>query len=121
MKKPFAEGSKESVNRRSFRLLLQVPVIIRCEGPEEFTEETQTLVVNAHGALVGLGAVVQSGQTLFLKNKITGEERACRIAYLGPPSGGKTQVGLEFIEPSPHFWQISFPPEDWARTAKRLR
>jgi len=23
-------------------------------------------------------------------------------------------VGIEFLEPSPRFWRIAFPPEDWS-------
>jgi hypothetical protein len=37
----------------------------------------------------------------------------CQVTYLGPVSGNKAQIGVEFIKPSPHFWHIAFPPEDW--------
>lgn len=122
MKEPFIEGSKESAKRRSQRLLLQVTVFIRGEGKEgEFTEETRTLVVNAHGGLLTLYAPVQKGQTLYMKNKATGEEQACNIAYAGTPKDGVAQVGLEFVEPRPDFWRIAFPPEDWASTASTRR
>jgi hypothetical protein len=122
MKEPFLEGSKESAKRRSQRLLLQVTVFIRGTGKSgEFTEETRTLVVNAHGALLTLAASVQKGQTLHMKNKATGEEQACRVAYAGTQSDGVAQVGLEFIEPRPDFWRITFPPEDWASTASGRR
>jgi hypothetical protein len=92
---------------------------VRTEGgPKEssFEEETQTLIVNLHGALVLLAAKVGKGQMLHLKNRSTHEEQLCRVASLGPSSGGKTQVGVEFLKPSPDFWRISFPPEDWNLT-----
>jgi hypothetical protein len=117
MKGPLIEAGKDVSKRRSQRLLLQVAVIVRSEGDSgSFKEETHTLVVNAHGALVALATAVENTQTLFVKNKITGEEMACRIAYLGSPSEGKSQVGLEFLQPAPTFWHITFPPEDWGAT-----
>jgi hypothetical protein len=120
MKDTFVETSKESARRRSQRLLLQVGVTVRREAQKgAFSEETSTLVVNAHGALVALAAPAQSGETLFLLNKSTQEERSCRVAYLGPQADGKAQVGLEFVEPAPNFWHISFPPEDWAGSSSK--
>jgi hypothetical protein len=122
MKEAFLEGSKESAKRRSQRLLLQVTVFIRGQGKDgEFTEETRTLVVNAHGGLLTLYAQVQKGQTLHMKNKATGEEQACKVAYAGTPKDGVSQVGLEFVKPCPDFWRISFPPEDWASSASAKR
>jgi hypothetical protein len=115
MKDTFLDTSKESAKRRSQRLLLQVGVTVRRDAERgAFTEETNTLVVNAHGALVALAAPAQSGEILFLANKSSQEERSCRVAYLGPQADGKVQVGLEFVEPAPTFWHISFPPEDWS-------
>ena len=110
-------GGLESSRRRSQRVILSVPVTIKTEGgsPEaSFEEETQTLVVNAHGSLVALAGKVEKGQTLQLINRVTREEQLCHVMYLGPSSGGKVQVGIEFKKPSPGFWRIAFPPEDWS-------
>ena len=49
-------------------------VIVRTEdGPKElsFEEETQTLVVNVHGALILLAGKVRKGQKLRLTNRAT--------------------------------------------------
>jgi hypothetical protein len=122
MKEPFVEGSKDSSRRRSQRLLLQVTVFIRgVDKAREFTEETRTLVVNAHGGLLTLTTSVERGQSLHMKNKATGEEQACKVAFAGTPTDGVAQVGLEFIEAHPDFWRIAFPPEDWASTASAKR
>src|SRR5579863_2944752 len=86
--------------RRSLRVMLSVTVIVRGKNAEgnAFEEETKTLVVNAHGALIHLG---------------TQEAQQSRIVYVGTTMhGGKAQVGIEFDKPAPKFWQISFPPED---------
>lgn len=78
-----------------------------------FEEETHTLIVNAHGALIALASKVVKNQKLRLTNRATKAEQVCRVASVGPNSGGKGQIGIEFLTPSPDFWHISFPPEDW--------
>jgi hypothetical protein len=103
----------EASRRRSQRVFLAVRVIVRTEENAGFEEETQTMVVNVHGALVLLAAKVIKGQKLRLIHRATKVEQVCRVASLGPKTDGKTQVGVEFLKPSPDFWQISFPPEDW--------
>jgi hypothetical protein len=101
--------------RRSMRVLLSVPILVAGldTGRKEFHEETRTLVVNAHGALITLGTPVTAGQKLTLANKATKQSQDCRVVYLGTSQGGKTQMGVEFLKPTPSFWQIDFPPDDW--------
>lgn len=101
--------------RRSMRVLLSVPIIVSGKSlkQEDFTEETRTLVVNAHGALIALSTHVSAGQIITVSNKATQQTLECRIVYLGNAQGGKTQMGVEFVKPSPAFWQIDFPPDDW--------
>ena len=36
------------------------------------------------------------------------------MAFLGPVRSGKAEIGLEFSAPSPTFWRVTFPPEDWS-------
>jgi len=112
---PDQSGPKSS-GRRSQRVLLNMPIIVRTEpGPRSpgFTEETQTLVVNAHGALIAVAGRLEQGQTFYVANRVTHEEELCRVIYVGPVTAGKAQVGIEFAKPSPDFWRITFPPEDW--------
>lgn len=101
--------------RRSMRVLLSVPIIVsgKTANNQDFNEETRTLVVNAHGALIALAAQVAAQQTVTLSNKATQQSIDCRVVHLGSAQGGKTQVGLEFVKPSGKFWQIDFPPDDW--------
>ena len=108
---------------RSQRVIVSVPITVYSEGGNReaaFEEETQTLVVNAHGAMVALSAKVVKGQTLRMKNRATQEEQQCKVAYLGPASGGKGQVGVDFTSSAPDFWRIAFPPEDWVVPAPDL-
>ena len=112
---PLPHGSN-ATRRRSQRVIISLPVTVRVEDtPKDapFEEETNTLVVNSHGALILLAGKVEKGQKLRLINRATREEQACRVASFGPTTAGKTQVGVEFLKPSPDFWHISFPPEDW--------
>ena len=111
-----SKGAPESNRRRSQRVILSIPVTVRSEGlPKEasFEETTQTLIVNAHGSLIAIAAKVEKAQTLRLTNRATREELLCHVVHVGPVSGGKAQVGVEFKSPSPDFWRIAFPPEDW--------
>lgn len=97
------------------RVLLSVP--IHASGKDRkghpFDEETRTLVVNAHGALISLAAAVVAGQQITVANRATQQTNDCRIVYLGSSASGKIQMGIEFLAPSPKFWQIDFPPDDW--------
>jgi hypothetical protein len=101
--------------RRSMRVLLSVPIRVsgKTKTEEKFDEETRTLVVNAHGALISLAAKVVAGQEVTLSNKSTQSSVGCRIVYLGNPTSEKIQMGIEFLKPCPTFWQIDFPPDDW--------
>jgi hypothetical protein len=101
--------------RRSQRVLMQVSVRIRGEDAQgnKFEEETETLAINAHGALVLMKSRLTSGGTVLLQHKRTEEEQECQVAFLGPVRSGKAEVGLEFSAPRPGFWRVAFPPEDW--------
>ena len=88
------------------------------ESPKgKFSEETKTLVVNAHGALLTLAAKVSQGQQLELKSVTNPEPQTCKVVYIGPAVQGQTQVGVEFMKPAPLFWRVAFPPENWTPVA----
>jgi PilZ domain len=111
-----SKGGPEPSRRRSQRVILTLAVKVRTEDGRRdgsFEENTQTLLVNAHGALIALAHKVEKGQKLLITNTATKVEHRCQVAHLGPSSGGKYQVGIEFTSPSPDFWRIAFPPEDW--------
>jgi len=102
--------------RRSQRVLMQVPVRLcgtDAQG-KKFEEETATLAINAHGALVLMQARVISGGKVQLQHNLTKEEQECHVAFLGPVRAGKSEVGLEFSDARPSFWRVAFPPEDWS-------
>lgn len=110
-----ANWAPDPGRRRSMRVLLSVPIHVSGKTAEkqEFSEETRTLVVNAHGALISLAAKVLAGQTVNVGNNATQQSLECRVVHIGTTQGEKAQLGIEFGKPSPKFWQIDFPPDDW--------
>jgi len=100
-------NSKMLQLRRSQRVCLRLPIVVLREGPgtNVASEETHTLIVNAHGALIQLALTVEIGQLLGIKNIQTMEELVCRVVNLGPDQSGKREVGIEFEQPSPRFWR----------------
>ena len=106
--------------RRSCRLQIAMPVLVRGKNSNlPFTEKTRTASVNAHGCEVHLGEKVVRGQRVTIVNPNSAEELPCTVTFIGQKEAGKTEVGLEFIEPSPLFWQINFPPEDWDASERK--
>jgi hypothetical protein len=101
--------------RRSMRVLLSVPIHVsgKTVDSQDFKEETRTLVVNAHGALISLAARLTADQRIIVSNKATHQTLECRVVYVGNIQAGKMQMGIEFVKPSPTFWQVDFPPDDW--------
>jgi hypothetical protein len=109
--------------RRSQRLLLRVHIVAhrRAGQPDSKPEPTETLAVNAHGALILLTPPVEEIEQILIKNLKTNEEHLCRVVYQGSTEAGRLQIGVEFTTPSPNFWRVTFPPEDWASYSKDTR
>jgi hypothetical protein len=101
--------------RRSERVLLDVPVILLgvSADHQSFREETFTVTVSAHGALVMLQTKVALGQKVTLANPENWDERAARVAHVGGDHASLAQVGIEFEQPAPQFWPVSPPPANW--------
>jgi hypothetical protein len=101
--------------RRSQRVLLRIPIAVISPGPDKkmAREQTHTLLVNAHGALINLDLPVRVGQVVILQNPETSEEQSCRIIRVSPVRKGKSEFGIEFLKPTPNFWRVAFPPADW--------
>ena len=108
-------GKRWLANRRSQRIELNVPVVVYRgpgEGPQ-FSESTQTLVVNAHGALISLTGMVVPRQKLHIQNPNSGQNLECRVVSVKRAPIGPPRVALEFTKATPGFWRLAFPPADW--------
>jgi len=92
--------------RRSKRVKARVPVVARFQTAykHSVSEKTHTMIVNDHGALILLAAPVEIQQIIRLENQASREELLCRVTSLGPSFMGKTQVAVEFLLPTPGFW-----------------
>jgi hypothetical protein len=110
------ESSWRAANRRrSQRVLMKVPVKISGQAADgtKFEEETHTLSISPHGALLVLAPTVLRGQRFILANLQTKAALECVVAYLERIPGQPTQIGVEFSLPNPAFWRVAFPPKDW--------
>jgi hypothetical protein len=103
--------------RRSQRVLLRVATQVRWTPPGEtaITEDTVTLVVNAHGALILLAMKVKAGSRIFVRNSAVTQDKECRVVRVHGRFEGKSEVAVEFLRPDPKFWGLEFPPDDWKR------
>lgn len=103
-----------TAQRRSERVLLDMPIVVCGQsGSRKFQEETFTVTVSAHGALLMLEANVSLGQRVVVMNPKNWDEREARVAYKGTVHAGLAQVAVEFSTPSPEFWQMDSPPANW--------
>jgi hypothetical protein len=104
-----------SKRRRSQRLFLQVRVVVegKLANKSPFSEETHTIVLNAHGALVEMGLALDQGQAVTMLNVRTSDKTECTVKLVTPAEAKKFNIALEFTKPNPGFWRISFPPDDW--------
>lgn len=92
--------------RRSERLALALPVLVLGTSldSKSFQENTITLSVSTHGALLALSTTVTLGQPLLLRNPQTQQESEAWVSRFGHPRGGLSQVGIAFVRPEDDFW-----------------
>jgi hypothetical protein len=107
-----AKENPEFERRHAKRVALSVPVYVYGHGvrQEPFHEETTSLVVNSHGALLKLSAKVKSGQQLLITNLATHTEQACRVVHFERKQKKYLEVAVAFTEPAPSFWCIPQEP-----------
>jgi hypothetical protein len=111
------EGGKDKMadsrqeRRRSERRQYRVRLVISGYARKErfFQEETFTISVNAHGALLTLTTNVALGQRLLLANADNWDEREVCVSRLARLHGQWSEVAVEFSKPAPDFWPVSDP------------
>jgi len=83
-------------------------------GPgKPFKEETQTLLIFPHGAVLALAAPVAADQSVVLIHPGAGRQVRCRVAYVRARPGDKAYVELVFTQPAQGFWDAA-PPQQAA-------
>jgi hypothetical protein len=107
---------------RDTRLHMAIPVFVygTTESGAPFKEITTTVVISCTGGLIELETPVTKDQKLLLANMKTGAEITCTVASLQHSDHGKPQIGIHFDQPSPQFWGVRFPPEDWNPADRKL-
>lgn len=102
--------------RRSQRVLMKIPVRVGLHAGNAALseEETYTLAVSAHGALIAVSAPLYRGQRLTLSNPQTKDSLECVVAHIDKFPDEQVKVGVEFLLPNPTFWHVAFPPKDWS-------
>jgi hypothetical protein len=107
--------NKYTQQRRSQRIMLAIPVLVTGtrDDNSRFSEEAHTVIVNAHGALILLAETVKPGQVLTVRHLKAGEDRDCTVIEVGEKHDARREIGIELLNPSPRFWHVTFPPEDW--------
>ncbi len=115
-----SSGELTAERRRTQRVLIAMPVLVRGgTAPKTFEEATTTVSVNANGCLLRLAQQVVRGQQIAVVNPKTAEELPSTVTFIGAKESGKSEIGVEFAEPSPLFWRIAFPPPDWDATERK--
>ena len=108
------ETGRVSDRRRSKRFEVLLPVFVygHRSDAKPFFEETISLQVSAHGGLLVLATNVQVGQELILTRDCSQAVlQPCRVARLGYSTLLRTEVGVEFAQRAPEFWQAAEPAQ----------
>jgi hypothetical protein len=101
--------------RRSTRLPLEVPLLVTSLDPADaFSEQCNTILVNAHGCGMIVPRALVHGFRVQLEIVSSKRHAAARVAEV-VPLGGEPEtwlVGLELDVPG-NFWGIEYAPSDW--------
>lgn len=106
---------KPGETQRLQTVCIEIPIIVQgsrnSHPPQPFLEETRTVIVFPHGAVLRLTEVVTQGQIVIIQNMRLKQEVACRVTSSKPSASVKGYVEVEFTQPTPGFWGIGFPGE----------
>ena len=100
--------------RRSHRVIIRVPLTLETTENEKAVQiAVHTIAVNVHGAMIVSPRLFGSGATMQIRNERTRQKAEARVTRAARESAEGYLVPIEFTSPSPNFWQISFPPDNW--------
>jgi hypothetical protein len=95
--------------RRAQRVLLRMPILIHLPGkPKPIEGFTHT--VSASGAMVILAQGLSQGTKLAIENPKTQKKVEAHVVRPPQMNPEGSLVPIEFMAPSPQFWNIFFPP-----------
>ena len=95
---------------------LEIPVTVNgartVDGSDKrvpFSENTQTVLIFPHGAVIRISTPLASGQLVFLTNEKTKKEIVCQVVKSKSSGAAGSYVELQFTEPGTGFWGLQIP------------
>jgi hypothetical protein len=113
-----ASSPHTRIERRTERVLIQVPIEVKGKDANgrPFREASRTIVINRHGARIGLRTLVRPDSQLTvtnLQNQLTCPFRV--VSRVQKTIGMEPEWGVECLNPQLDFWGILFPEKSHAR------
>lgn len=109
------EKAEMPLIRRTQRILARISLLVSGKTNDgiPFEEDSFTIALSAEGGLLRLRKSVRTGQRLSLFQAKTGQQEFCTVLHIERLDDGFSSVRIQFLEPNPEFWHITFPPDDW--------
>lgn len=96
-------------SRRSTRVSFKV--VISAQGLDErLTCDSETIVVNRHGALIASTVPLRIGPRIEIHVIITDKRANAEVVYVDAERHFISGIALETPE---NIWRLSLPPDDW--------
>jgi len=109
-------GAPGSGGSKPQPVAVEIPIIVNGvrtiaggDKREPFSENSQTVLVFASGAVIRLVAPVGPGQLLFVTNEKSKKEVVCQVVKSKQNGATGGYVELKFTEPAADFWGIRLP------------
>jgi len=101
--------------RRSPRKAAAIAVHLSSERlGATWEEDTETVLVSRHGALVRCKHPAKAGETLHLIRADTGKKATARVAWQRPMENDDVRIGVEFVT-CDNFWGLDWGAVEEAR------
>lgn len=84
---------------------------------EVFSEETCTVIVFPHGAVIRLSMALEPGQTIMITNRKSGQQTFCRIVQVKKFPSVRGYAEVEFLQTINSFWG-SYTPQGTIKIGK---
>jgi hypothetical protein len=94
--------------RRAQRVMLRMPVNVHIAGKSSLNGFTQT--VSQNGAMILVPEPLAEGAKVSIENPKTQNTVEARVVRPPQITSDGSLIPVEFLSPSPHFWNVFFPP-----------
>ncbi len=96
--------------RRSQRVMVRMPVLLHLAGRAE-PVRGMTVAVSETGAMLLMKEPLPLGAKVEVENPKSQKRANASVTRAPQVSNEGALVPVEFVEPSPSFWNIFFPPQ----------